>query len=68
MSSAPKCRCSQWHPTFVVGDRPFPVAEDCPVHGKALRKRGTDDWTAIIGATPPNQTELREKVGVTPIQ
>jgi hypothetical protein len=43
------------------------ASEDCPEHGTALRKRGQDDWTAIMSATLPNQTELNEKVGVTPI-
>jgi methylmalonyl-CoA mutase cobalamin-binding subunit len=43
------------------------ASEDCTVHGKALRKRGQDDWYTIMGATLPNQTESSEKVGVTPI-
>ncbi len=67
MSFPPRCRCPNWHPTFVVDDRPTPVAEDCPIHGKALRKRSTDDWTPFLGVTSPNQTESSQKVGVTPI-
>ena len=43
------------------------VASDCPTHGRPLSKRSNDDWTAIMGATPPNQTESSQKVGVTPI-
>ena len=54
--------------TFVCDDRPPLVSEDCPVHGKALRKRSPDDWTAIMGATPPNQAEVTEKGGITHVQ
>jgi hypothetical protein len=43
------------------------VADNCPTHGRPLSKRGTDDWTAIMGVTHPNQTESSQKVGVTPI-
>ena len=65
MLSKPKCSCGGYHAvagTTLVFVR---ASEDCPEHGKALRKRSEDDWTAVMGATPPNQTENTEKGRVT---
>ena len=67
MSFAPQCLCRRYHPSRFIADGEPPCldARHCPIHGKALSKRGNDDWTAIMGATSPNQTESSEKVGVT---
>lgn len=56
--SEPRCTCK---PGRIV-------AVDCPKHGKALRKRSPDDWSAIMGATLPNQAEITEKGGTTHVQ
>lgn len=68
MLSKPACTCGGYHAaegTTLVLVR---ASEDCPAHGKALRKRGTDDWTAIMGTTPPNQAEIEQNGRATHVQ
>lgn len=68
MLSPVKCACGGHRSVTGAMIALGKVAVDCPRHGKALRKRSPDDWSAIMGATPPNQAEIIEKGGVTHVQ
>lgn len=61
MSKPARCTCGGYHAVAGTALVLVAASEDCPEHGKALRKRAADDWTAIMGATHPNQPENVEK-------
>lgn len=63
-----RCTCGGYHAVKSTTLVLVEASEDCPEHGAALRKRSEDDWTAIMGTTPPNQAEIIEKGGVTHVQ
>lgn len=57
----PRCTCGGYHAVKSTTLVLVEASEDCPEHGAALRKRSEDDWSAIMGATLPNQPENVEK-------
>lgn len=63
--SKPGCTCGGHRSVIGAMIALGAASKDCPEHGKALKKRSEDDWTAIMGATPPNQPENTEKGCVT---